>query len=211
MMMPAEATVTKPIFTALDIPRSPDQLTPAWVTAALRSTGTINQAKVTAVRVESMEGVKGLASQMVRVKLRYDQSEANAPTSLLAKLPHTDPTMRQRLNAWYEREGRFYATFAPAINLRTPTCYYNVMDVGRHDYILLLEDLAPAQTGDQIAGCSVAQAKMAMLGLADLHAPYWNSATLDDLTSHSETHAHQATYLRRQIVFAPFRGNNPLA
>ena len=41
---------------------------------------------------------------------------------------------------------------------------------------MLLEDLAPAEPGDQLAGISVEQAAAALEELAALHAAGWGSA-----------------------------------
>jgi Ser/Thr protein kinase RdoA (MazF antagonist) len=45
----------------------------------------------------------------------------------------------------------------------------------------VLEDLAPAQQGDQISGCSVDQAAAAAVNVAGLHAPTWNDPSLREL------------------------------
>jgi hypothetical protein len=46
---------------------------------------------------------------------------------------------------------------------------------------LLLEDMAPAAQGDQLAGCSPEVAEVAVLELVRRHAPRWNDASLEDL------------------------------
>jgi Ecdysteroid kinase-like family len=48
-------------------------------------------------------------------------------------------------------------------------------------FTLVLEDLAPAEPGDQIAGCSVDQARAAAVNVAGLHAPTWNDPSLREL------------------------------
>jgi len=45
----------------------------------------------------------------------------------------------------------------------------------------VLEDLAPAEQGDQIAGCSGAQARDAVVNLAGLHGPRWCDPTLQEV------------------------------
>jgi hypothetical protein len=40
-------------------------------------------------------------------------------------------------------------------------------------YLVLLEDLAPAENGDQVAGCSAERAEQVARGLATFHAAYW--------------------------------------
>ncbi|MFZ2177057.1 MAG: phosphotransferase [Rhodococcus sp. (in: high G+C Gram-positive bacteria)] len=48
------------------------------------------------------------------------------------------------------------------------------------DFVLVLEDLSPAESGDQIIGCSVSQAKVVMDAAAALHGPSWGNIDLDD-------------------------------
>lgn len=171
-------------MTCLEIPDHPDKLTTAWLTEALRSTGAIDQAAVTALQVESMGGVEGTTGPMARVRLSYDRPTENGPTTLLAKFPDVDPEKRLALSQLrlYELEARFYDEISEQVKLRTPICYYSAMDLVHNEYVLLLEDLAPAQPGNQVAGCSIEQAKMAVLALVELHAPYWDCPTLKDLT-----------------------------
>ena len=46
---------------------------------------------------------------------------------------------------------------------------------------MVLEDVAPAVQGDQVAGCTVDEAAAALAELALLHAPRWGDASLLDL------------------------------
>jgi aminoglycoside phosphotransferase (APT) family kinase protein len=48
-------------------------------------------------------------------------------------------------------------------------------------FTLVLEDLAPARQGDQIAGASDEQILLAVENLAGLHAPRWGDPTLADI------------------------------
>ena len=47
--------------------------------------------------------------------------------------------------------------------------------------MIVLEDLAPAEQGDQIAGCTAEQAELVMDEAAKLHAPRWDDPTLAEL------------------------------
>jgi hypothetical protein len=49
------------------------------------------------------------------------------------------------------------------------------------DFALILEDLAPARPGDQLAGCSGAVGRAAALEIAGLHAPTWNDESLREI------------------------------
>jgi hypothetical protein len=55
------------------------------------------------------------------------------------------------------------------------------MDVDGDEYLLLLEDMAPAIVGDEAPGCSVEQAELAITSLAKFQAAWWDSPKLDTL------------------------------
>jgi hypothetical protein len=46
-------------------------------------------------------------------------------------------------------------------------------------YLLLLEDVAPAEVGDQVSGCTQEDAQLALRTLAGIHAAFWNASELD--------------------------------
>ena len=165
------------------IPGGPHELTPPWLTRALRETGTINSAAVTSFDTQVIgEGV-GFMGQLAQVRLHYDRSEKGAPRSLIAKFPTSAPENREIADTFrfYEREIRFYEEIADEVELRTPRRYYSAMDTDARQYVLLLEDLAPARVGDQLAGCSVEQAELAIRSLAKFHATWWESPGLDQI------------------------------
>jgi aminoglycoside/choline kinase family phosphotransferase len=170
----------------LSIPKTPEDLTPEWLTAALRETETIKTSTVTAFDVEPDIGAGfGLMGQLARLALRYDQPEPepDAPASLIAKFPTYAPDNRGVADVlrFYETEIRFYEEIADEIELRTPRRYYSAKATDSTDFILLLEDLAPAQVGDQVAGCSIDQAELVIRELATFHAAWWEDPRLADM------------------------------
>jgi hypothetical protein len=70
-------------------------------------------------------------------------------------------------------EVRFYAEVADQVSVSVPHCYYGAVGDDGVAFVLILEDMAPAEQGDQIAGCTVAQAHDAVRNIAGLHAPFW--------------------------------------
>ena len=102
---------------------------------------------------------------------------------MVAKLPSDDPTSRATSQAMqsYLIETSFYAELAPTLRVRAPGCHHVAYDPVTDDFTLLLEDLAPAEQGDQITGCSVDVAALAVGHLPELHAPRWGDPTLRDL------------------------------
>jgi aminoglycoside phosphotransferase (APT) family kinase protein len=45
----------------------------------------------------------------------------------------------------------------------------------------MMEDLAPAEQGDQLEGCTLAEARLAVMEAANLHASHWNDTRIEDL------------------------------
>src|SRR5207302_8122544 len=103
--------------------------------------------------------------------------------TVIAKQPAADPTSRETGKALrsYEAEVRFYQQVAGTVDIRTPAVYYADIDVDTGSFVLRLEDMAPARQGDQIAGCSVEEAHVALDELVKLHAPRWGDPTLTEL------------------------------
>lgn len=166
----------------MEIPTGPGALTAVWLTNALRKSGTIHQANVTTFTIDMLSDDQGITGQLARVSLTYDKQEAGAPQSLIAKFPATDAAARNTFRGHYIREVRFYEELAPKTKLRTPRCYYSSLDVDTLAYVLLLEDLSPARSGDWVAGCTLAEAERAVRQIAEFHATWWNSPELEKMT-----------------------------
>ncbi|HEY8526586.1 MAG TPA: phosphotransferase [Acidimicrobiales bacterium] len=161
------------------IPERPDDLTPAWLTGALAASAPdlLDGAAVTGVDVAPVG--TGQMSDSLRLTLRYDRP-CDAPATLVAKLAASDPTSRataKQLGS-YENEVRFYQQLAPALPVRTPQALHAAIDVEEATFVLLLEDMAPARPGDQLAGCTPPVAAVAVDELVHLHAPRWGDPKL---------------------------------
>ncbi|PKB82161.1 MAG: hypothetical protein BZY88_05180 [SAR202 cluster bacterium Io17-Chloro-G9] len=176
----------------LIIPYSAEHVTSQWLTGALASTGVIRGATVTSFDSERLGEGQGFVGQITRLRLTYGTGEDGVPHSLIAKFPATDPSVRAVVNEFgvYEREVRFYAEVAPQVELSTPRCFYGATDREAGDHVLLLEDLAPARVGDNVAGCSDEDAKLAIREIAKFHAAFWEShrlAALDWIPTFDDT------------------------
>ena len=151
------------------------------LTAALQAAGTLApDVRITSVGTEPVG--TGQMGDCLRLDLRYD-GPTDAPATIVAKLPSSDETSRATGVAMrtYEVEVRFYQELAPRLPVRAPRCHHAEIDIGSGDFVLLLEDLAPAVQGDQVAGCTVDQARLVVAEAARLHAPLWGDPSLDDL------------------------------
>ncbi|MEO3783671.1 aminoglycoside phosphotransferase family protein [Actinocorallia sp. B10E7] len=103
------------------------------------------------------------------------------PRSLVAKLPARDEASRAFLSPAYRTEVSFYRDLAHTVEARVPVCHHGAISEDGTAFTLLLEDASPAVQGDQLAGCSPAQAAAAVVNLAGLHGPRWCDPTLLDL------------------------------
>ena len=65
--------------------------------------------------------------------------------------------------------------------MRTPRLHYADLDAETASFVLLLEDLAPAEAGDQLRGCGTDVAAAAVAELVNLHAPLWGDPSLTEL------------------------------
>ena len=152
-----------------------------WFTKVLQHAGVLGEAAV--AQVERQQIGTGLIGQNVAFSLTYDRPAPDAPTSVVGKFPSSEPQRRATAKALrlYEREVRFYQEIAGTVDVRVPACYLADIDLKTCDFVLLFEDLRPAVQGDQLAGCSLDEAMLAMDELAGLHAPRWGDPTLANI------------------------------
>ncbi|MGH6955862.1 MAG: phosphotransferase [Caulobacteraceae bacterium] len=164
------------------IPSAPEAMTADWLTAALVAGGRPAVRVAAAQRERIGEGV-GVLAELYRLRLTYAQGGAAGPASLIAKLRSSNPEVRELCAAYglYEREVRFYKEIAGAIELRTPEPYFSAFDAVSGDFVILMEDLAPAASPDQVAGASLADLTAAVDGVAALHARWWGHPRLTEL------------------------------
>ncbi|TDU25611.1 ecdysteroid kinase [Panacagrimonas perspica] len=155
-------------------------LTPTWLTAVLRGIGALPKGEVTAVRSEPVG--HGLVATTRRLHLSYD-TQTLAPSTLVAKMTSVDEASRKAGAALgvYEKEVRFYQDIAPRIGAAVaPALFADVDHLGER-FLLLMDDLFPARSGEQIAGCNLEDAAAVLDAAAAIHAPFWGRTQIDEL------------------------------
>lgn len=168
------------------IPDSIDELTPLWLTDALRSGGAIPlTASVETVRAQTIGVGVGILGQLARLELTYN-TPGIGPASIVAKLasPYAETKDIARFYGFYRTEVSCYrqAMSGDGIGVRMPTIYgAEVSDDDGHFYVLL-EDLSACRVADQIEGVSLTDAGYVIDMLARLHARWWQNPDLDALT-----------------------------
>jgi hypothetical protein len=168
---------------SLALPRTIAEITPSWLSWALRTCGHLAQANIIAIAVQAIGQEVGFLDGLARLHLRYDHDENGAPASVVVKIPARDAAYRQigdRYHA-YEREIRFYGDVAPRSPIRLPRCFYRGMDHASGAYLLVLEDLGALTAGDQVLGLSQPQAQAAVETIGRLHACWWQTPALEAL------------------------------
>jgi hypothetical protein len=155
----------------------PDRLRPEWLTPTWL--GGVLGAEVRDIAERRIGD--GLVGMNLRLTPTYT-GPTEAPATVVVKLPSPDPTSRATGIALrnYEREVKFYQHVAGTLDVRVPHCHHADWDAATGDFVLVLEDMAPAEQGDQLAGCSIEQARTAVVELARMHGPRWGDPTLDD-------------------------------
>jgi aminoglycoside phosphotransferase (APT) family kinase protein len=132
-------------------------ITPAWLSETL-------DRPVTSLTVTPI----GTGQTGCTYRLHLDDGD-----TLVAKTGAEDPDVRQRVAYGYRAELAFYGEVAPTVDVPVPTVHAAVATDDCSQFVLLMDDLAPAVQGDQIAGTTEAVVIAGARALAGLHGPRW--------------------------------------
>jgi aminoglycoside/choline kinase family phosphotransferase len=164
----------------LPIADTPDDLSPGWLTAALRESGTIGEREaVSSVETEPIG--TGQVGLVVLARVDYEDPEAAAPSTLIVKLPSPDAGSRGMATAMglYEAEVRFYEEIAPRLGPAIPAMHFGAVDAAAGRFTLVLDDLSgTSDVGNMVEGCGPEEAALAIDQLAAFHAPVWDDPEL---------------------------------
>ena len=157
-------------------PASPEELTSEWLTQELGH-------HVDEFEVQPFAEGAGIIGQVVRVKIQGEPPF----DSLVAKFPSPSEANRAVAATYdmYGREVAFYQQVAGRVRVRTPKCYFAEIDHATQNFVLLIEDLREFEIGDQVAGCSLDQARRVISTIARLHASAWQPDQAYGLISHN--------------------------
>lgn len=156
---------------------TPAEISNEWLATTLTAAG-FDRCEVTESSVEPIG--TGQAAACARIRLVYADSASSAPATLIAKYPAESKLSRTSATSMgiYRREVEFYRDVAPRLSISLPEIYYLDVDDSGEQFLILMEDLAPARQGDQLAGCDASVVRTAVLELVGLQAPTWCDATL---------------------------------
>lgn len=159
------------------LPRTADEFTADWLNAALTESGVLGDHRVKSVSVLDSD-IPGQTAEVARLEVEYDRSDCPLPARIIAKYTSRNQTVIESvINAYqqYWRETSSYAEF-PDIGIARPNCLYSRFVPDSQEFVLLMNDLAPAQSPSWAS--SPAQVKVAAAALPGMHARRWNSALL---------------------------------
>ncbi len=150
----------------------PQAVTADWLTDVLRFSGAIDAA-TTVARLAATPVGTGQVGAIVRFQVAYVRG--SGPPSVICKFASPDPESASIgvLTRTYETEVHFYTQLAHSVDVVRPRCHFAAVEPGTPRVVVVLDDLSPAVQGDQIAGCTVDEAALAIEQAARLHGPRW--------------------------------------
>jgi aminoglycoside/choline kinase family phosphotransferase len=157
-------------------PIEPSQVTAEWIDAQLRTCGAITTANVTSIESEPLgEGV-GMMALLSRITVNYDQPEAGAPATVVAKfaIQNENRVVGMAFRV-YEREALFLRDLAAHSGVPLPAVYAVEIDLASGDNVILMEDIGDYRMGDQVEGCDLETAKIVLDAIAPVHAAFWQN------------------------------------
>ena len=197
------------------IPTSLDDITPDWLTGALRSGGVIDEStRVRSCPAQVLGTGEGFAGDLARLTVAYEGGDG--PATMVAKIPTSidDNRSGSEMLGVYEREIRMYQHLLPTLGAPVPELYFAAVDPNPdwekqldgirklerlpvwllrviawvlqrfvkpepRGSVLILEDLAPAEIGDQVAGASLDRVGAVLEVAARYHAATWGDRVPD--------------------------------
>jgi hypothetical protein len=197
------------------IPTSLDDISPGWLTGALRTGGVIDGATAVASCTAVVLGTgEGFAGDLARLSVTY--TDGDGPATMVAKIPTSidDNRNGSEMLGVYEREIRMYQHLLPTLGAPVPDLYFADVDPNPdwerqiegikklerlpvwllrivawvlqrfvkpepRGSVLILEDLAPAEIGDQVAGASIERVARVLEVSAQFHAATWGEKAPD--------------------------------
>ncbi len=162
------------------------EMTTAWLTEVLAEAGIGAIRSGSDAVIESMDLTSigtGQVGENVRFVLTWSSDDPSLPKTVVGKFPSQSEISRgtAALTGTYVHEVGFYRDLAAGVAICVPTVHYAAGDPEANDFVLIMQDIRGAEQGDQLAGCTVEQAELAVDQAAALHGPTW--AATSDLLS----------------------------
>src|SRR4029079_804964 len=127
----------------------------------------------------------GFVWQLSRLSKSYYGESGGLPDAMVAKFPIVDPVAQYlaKMYGFYTTEAGCYQQASTiGLGVPTPVTYLSEVSEDGAATLLLMEDLSDARMADQVAGADLDDACAVIDAAAQLHATWWESPRLDELT-----------------------------
>jgi hypothetical protein len=169
----------------ITLPTHIAELTPAYLTFALRHGGHLTYGEVVAVDAGPLTAGVGFVGQLTRLRLSYSGDRGGLPDVMIAKFPIENPMAKYlaQMYGFYRTEAECYRQAATiGLGVPTPTVYLTEVSDDDAGTLILMEDLGDARMADQVSGADLADAQAVIDVGAQLHAEWWESPRLTELS-----------------------------
>ncbi len=178
-----------------------DAMDAVWFTSMLGS----DESPAEVSSVEASPIGTGQVGENIRFGLTWSDGTTS---SIVGKFPSDNEqsfATAQQMGI-YASEVGFYRDVAPTIDIRVPLVSYIGFDPDTTRFCLLMEDITPAEQGDQLTGTDVATAELVVSEAVKLHARTWGRA--DDLSELPwiSPPSIEAALFRNEIIRSVFAG-----
>ncbi len=154
-----------------------ENVTAEWLTQMLAGAGRLHRGRVAEVVYEPCG--TGQLGDSFRFTMTYEPP-GTGPATLVGKFASKDATSREfgRSSGYYRSEIGFYQRLAPRLSMSIPTAVHAALADNDTDFVLMMDDLAPARQVDQLLGCNADESARVMEQAAALHAASWHDRDL---------------------------------
>lgn len=164
----------------VSFPAGCSDITLDWMRDALASNGHLGNYSLVSCKARDSD-VPGQTAEIVQITVEYDDADCPLPRRFIAKLASRNETVIEqviKIYDLYRREASFYREFDDA-GIAVPDCYLCQHDPETQDLVILMEDLAPAESPSWAPRPH--ETELALSRLPAFHAKWWNDERLRKL------------------------------
>ena len=167
----------------LSIPSGPEELTAGWLSDALHEGGHLLNGYIKRASIEPLDSSKGVYGTLVRLPLEYSTGFEMLPSTMIAKLPSSNPNSAEqlRVRGGDRAEVGFYQEVGQSVGLRIPECFFSALDETTGRFVLLLEDLSPHRSPSATDSLTENEIAAVVKSLAASHDAWWEHPRLTEL------------------------------
>ena len=156
------------------------EISPGWISKILNARSEFSDCQVIDLTRENLNQDAGFVSQLVRLRLRYDEKPPSAPSSIIVKLAPKDAATKEFgiALALFQREVGFYRHFAQDNPCNPPRPYHADISDNADAFNIVIEDLGAHDPEIMLEGATAEEAHMVLTALGGLHAKYWKRENL---------------------------------